>query len=287
MPGRARLHAHRARCATTACSVPRTTAVHATHLTERGHRRPARHRHRRLLLSHHRTRSRRRRRTGARPDRRAGSVQPGLRQPRRDRHARGGPRRRARRTPGPTRARRPGRGRGCWTPPPPTGIARWAGPTPARFGSARGPTSWPRPRRRCAPRAAAPPSRTSCSPAPQPMSPTWWSTDVTVVADRHPLDIPDIGRSAGSGDRRGDGRTPMSTLYDATSPNSSPTTRPWATASPLGIVTDAAIVVDDGADRVGRPARRRRPTPTSASTSAGARVHPRIRRQPCASGVRR
>ena len=86
-----------------------TTAVHATHLTERDIADLRRHRHRRLLLPHHRTRSRRRRRTRTRADRRAGPVQPGLRQPRRHRPVRRGPRRRTRRAAVPSRARSAGR----------------------------------------------------------------------------------------------------------------------------------------------------------------------------------
>ena len=51
-------------------------------------------------------------------------------------------------------------------------------------------------------------------------------------------------------------------------------TRPTATASPLGIIADAAIVVDGGRDRVGRHRARRRPTPTIESSCADGSVIP-------------
>ena len=70
---------------------------------------------------------------------------------------------------------------------------------------------------------------------------------------------PGHGRSAGSGDRRGDGIAARwrhdEHRLRPTSANSSPTTPTLGDGSPLGIVTDAAIVVDDGRGRVGRTAR--------------------------------
>ena len=74
---------------------PRTTAVHATHLTDADRAAARRHRHRRLPVPHHRTRPGRRHRPGPGAGRRRQPAVPRQRQPRRDRPVRGGPRGRA------------------------------------------------------------------------------------------------------------------------------------------------------------------------------------------------
>ena len=65
----------------------------------------------------------------------------------------------------------------------------------------------------------------------------------------------------------------------------SPTTRRNGDGDPLGIISDAALVVDGAPHRVGRPARDA-PDADDRVDCAGTERDPGIRRQPRASGVR-
>ena len=274
-----------ARCSTEAGALgERFTAVHATHLDRRRHR-PARSaRLLLLLLPDDRARPRRRDRPRlASCWRRRGAARARLRLARRDRHARGGARGRAR------RAARERRARARTTPPELLRAATRAGHAShrlARGGRDRGRRPSPISSRSGSTASGSPVptragrrSRRPSSRRPPPMSRASSATAATIVTRRAP--------------RRASTSPPSCAPSIAEAPGMSAlviddigllvTNDPELGEGPLGVVRDAAVVIEDGGSPPSsRPVPRRR-----AHRRRRALRDPRLRRQPHPPALRR
>ena len=158
----------------------------------------------------------------------------------------------------------------CCGPRPTTATTRSAGRTPVSSPSVRARTSLPFDSIRFAPRAVARPSRTSSSPRPHPTSPTWSSTDARWSSTAGTVTVPDVAAEL---------PPPSRDLMDA----------PRGGHAMTVLYTDIGeLVTNDPAqrrrrstrhhlrrgagrrrrrDRVGRPTRATRPTPTIGSAA--------------------